>query len=174
MTTRKSSIFYGTLIGLSSLVVGKVLASRLDLTPASFARGAAATPAANSAPITGPLDATTFRTIAHEASPSVVSALVTGKRDLPDNEYFFGFDSPTPFRNPRSQGNGQQQPQQRPQETFQGAGSGFIIDKAGYILTNNHVIDGADEIPVMLSDAGVNEEGLPAKVIGRDPLTDSA
>ena len=172
MTTRKSSIFYGTLIGLSSLVVGMVLASRLDLTPASFAGAVGRAPTANSAPITGPLDATTFRTIAHAASPSVVSVLVTGKRDPSDSENFFGFDLPAPFGNRRNQGG---QPQQRqPQETFQGAGSGFIIDKAGYILTNNHVIEGADEIRVQLADAGVNDEGLTAKVIGRDPLTDSA
>jgi serine protease Do len=171
MTTRKSSIFYGTLLGLSSLVVGMVLASRLDLTSASFAGATAAgAPAANSAPIAGPLDATTFRTIAHDASPSVVSILITGKRDLPETESFFGFDLPAPFGNRRNPGGQQRQPQ----EVFQGAGSGFIIDKAGYILTNNHVIEGADEIRVQLADSGFNDDGLPAKVVGRDVLTDSA
>ncbi len=170
MATRKSSMFYGTLIGLSSLVVGMVLASRLDLTPASFAGTGAAAPAANSAPITGPLDATTFRTIAHDASPSVVSILVTGKRELPDSQNFFGFDLPSPFRNRRSP-DGQQRP---PEEVFQGAGSGFIIDKSGYILTNSHVVESADEIRVVLANQGINDEGLPAKVVGRDALTDSA
>jgi serine protease Do len=49
-------------------------------------------------------------------------------------------------------------------------GSGFIIDKAGYIITNNHVIEGADEIKVRLSD----KEEYDAKIIGRDDKTDIA
>lgn len=51
-----------------------------------------------------------------------------------------------------------------------GAGSGFIISSDGYILTNNHVVDGADEIIVALSDRRERE----AKVIGQDPLSDLA
>ncbi|HVW03349.1 MAG TPA: hypothetical protein VHB78_00005, partial [Vicinamibacterales bacterium] len=72
MSTRKSSIFYGVLIAFSSLVVGMVIASRLDLTPSSLA-GTLTVPATNSAPLNGSIDATTFRTIAHDAGPSVVS-----------------------------------------------------------------------------------------------------
>jgi serine protease Do len=49
-------------------------------------------------------------------------------------------------------------------------GSGFIIDKEGYILTNNHVIEDATEIKVKLS----NEKEYDAKIIGRDPKTDIA
>jgi serine protease Do len=49
-------------------------------------------------------------------------------------------------------------------------GSGFIIDPAGFVVTNNHVIEGADEIDVVLSD-GVT---LAAKLIGRDTETDLA
>ena len=49
-------------------------------------------------------------------------------------------------------------------------GSGFIIDKKGYIITNNHVIEGADEIKVRLSD----KEEFDAKIIGRDVKTDVA
>jgi serine protease Do len=52
----------------------------------------------------------------------------------------------------------------------QGLGSGFIINKKGYILTNYHVIEGADEIRVTLEDG----ETLPAKVIGGDEKTDVA
>jgi serine protease Do len=52
----------------------------------------------------------------------------------------------------------------------QGAGSGFVIDPSGYIVTNNHVVGGADEIVVGLSDG----TELPAKVIGVDELTDVA
>ncbi len=51
-----------------------------------------------------------------------------------------------------------------------GLGTGFIVSKDGVIVTNNHVIDGADEIVVQLSD----ERRWPAKVVGRDPRTDIA
>jgi len=49
-------------------------------------------------------------------------------------------------------------------------GSGFIIDKDGFILTNNHVVENTDEIMVKLAD----EKEFPAKIIGRDPKTDLA
>ena len=58
-------------------------------------------------------------------------------------------------------------PQQAPQ---QGEGSGVIVSKDGDILTNNHVVDDADEVMVTLNDG----RKLPAKVVGRDPLTDVA
>ncbi len=49
-------------------------------------------------------------------------------------------------------------------------GSGFVIDEAGYIVTNNHVIDEANEITVLFS----NGKSLGAEVVGRDPKTDIA
>jgi serine protease Do len=58
-----------------------------------------------------------------------------------------------------------------PQSTpTQGVGSGFIISPEGDIVTNNHVIDGATEVKVKLSDG----RSFPAKVIGSDPMTDIA
>ena len=61
--------------------------------------------------------------------------------------------------------------QQRPPEFKQpGQGSGFIIDKNGYIVTNNHVVDGADTIKVVLKD----DVEYDAKIVGRDPVTDIA
>jgi serine protease Do len=55
-------------------------------------------------------------------------------------------------------------------ETQQGLGSGFIIDKRGIILTNNHVVAGADEVKVLLADG----RSFAAKVEGSDPATDVA
>jgi serine protease Do len=52
----------------------------------------------------------------------------------------------------------------------QSLGSGFIIDPAGYVVTNNHVIDGADEITVILNDT----TSLPATLVGKDDKTDLA
>jgi serine protease Do len=55
-------------------------------------------------------------------------------------------------------------------EQVSGAGSGFIIDPSGIIVTNNHVVDHADKIVVSLTDG----RQLPATVLGRDELTDIA
>jgi serine protease Do len=174
MNTRKSAIFYGVLIAFISVVGGMILASRLDLAPASFAN-ALQVPATNSAPLSGPVDATTFRNIARETSPAVVSIRVITTRQVGAGgpEDLFGFQLPFPFGGDRGgQGQGRQQaPREVPQE---GAGSGFIIDKAGFILTNNHVIEGADVIRVGLFTGARTSETYAAKVVGRDVLTDSA
>ena len=58
----------------------------------------------------------------------------------------------------------------QPDRKQQGVGSGFIMSKEGYILTNNHVVEGADQIKVKLA-GGKEFEG---KVVGRDPKTDLA
>ena len=55
-------------------------------------------------------------------------------------------------------------------QPVQGAGSGVIISADGYIVTNNHVIDGADDIEVVLND----KRNFKAKLIGTDPTTDIA
>ena len=65
-------------------------------------------------------------------------------------------------------GRGQQRQVQTPEQ--RGFGSGVIISKDGYIVTNNHVIDGADEISVKLHDG----RELKGRVIGTDPTTDLA
>src|SRR3990167_278144 len=59
---------------------------------------------------------------------------------------------------------------QRPRQDARASGSGVIVDPKGYILTNNHVIENADEIIVRLSDS----RKFPARLIGHDPKTDLA
>ncbi|RPI54393.1 MAG: Do family serine endopeptidase [Acidobacteria bacterium] len=181
-SSRKTTIFYVVLIAMASLVVGMVIASRLDLSPASSAQSMAI-PATNSAPLTGPVDAATFRTIAKAQSPMVVSIRTESRQRTQDLSEFFGgddlferfFGGPNmgaPNQNPR----GQQQPPRRQQprdRTTQAAGSGFIISKDGFILTNNHVVEGASKIEVQFFHDD-DEEYYEAKVVGRDPLTDSA
>src|SRR6476620_6386015 len=181
MSTRKTTLFYTVLIAIASLAVGMVIASRLDLTPTSSAQ-MVAMPAMNSTPLGGPIDATTFRNIAKTQIPTVVNIRTESRQRTQDLTEFFGGqggddllrrffggqapDSPSPR---------QPQPRRRsPQgQLTEGAGTGVVIDKAGYILTNNHVIDGADKITVAFVGAARNEE-YPAKVVGRDALTDSA
>jgi serine protease Do len=58
----------------------------------------------------------------------------------------------------------------RPEHKAQSLGSGFIIDPTGYVVTNNHVIDGADEISVILQD----NTSLKAELVGRDETGDIA
>ena len=171
MATRKSSLFYGVLIAISSLVVGMVIASRLDLTPLSgAANGPLAIPATNSDPLTGQIDATTFRNIARIAGPAVVSIRATTMQRVQSTDTlreFFGL----PLPSVPGQGRDGGEPREVPQT---GAGSGFIIDKNGYILTNNHVVEGATEIRIRLSTMHESEEGLKARIVGRDELTDTA
>ena len=64
-------------------------------------------------------------------------------------------------------GQGGQRMQQMPRS---GSGTGFIISPDGYILTNNHVVDGADRVTVIMGD----KREFTARVIGRDPNTDVA
>lgn len=61
--------------------------------------------------------------------------------------------------------------QRRPRAQAEGLGSGVIVDKAGYVITNFHVIDGATEVAVRLSDGRMVQE---VTVVGTDPLTDIA
>lgn len=61
-------------------------------------------------------------------------------------------------------------PQQGPSPVLKGAGSGFIVDPEGYIVTNHHVIDGARHIVVTLASG----TRLDARVVGDDPKTDLA
>jgi serine protease Do len=175
MSNRKTTFFYAVLIAIASLAVGMVIASRLGMSPASTAQTVA--PPMNSAPITGTVSATTFRDIAKAVSPAVVNIRTESRQRAQDLSDFFGggggggdlferfFGQPNP---------NQRTPQQRPREQLvQAAGTGFIIDKAGYILTNNHVVEGATRITVSLYGEDSDQE-YEARVVGRDPLTDSA
>ena len=132
----------------------------------------------NSAPIAGALDAQTFRTIARSQSPMVVSIATTASRRTEEvSDYFGGDDFLRRFFGNPNNGGGRARSSRsaaarEPEETF-GAGTGFIIDKAGLILTNNHVVENATKIAVNLF-GDEEEREFNARVVGRDPLTDSA
>src|SRR6185295_20172607 len=85
----KLTLFYLPLIVIASVAVGMVIASRLDLAPASSAQ-TIAVPPMNSAPLTGPLDASTFRNIAKMATPMVVNIRTEMKSKAQDLNDFFG------------------------------------------------------------------------------------
>jgi serine protease Do len=140
--------------------------------------------AASAAPAAAPLDDNSvgalltldraMETLAARVTPAVVNVTVTSKPSAQQNDessqqnmqQFFGPFGGNPF------GGGRQfsMPGMPRERAEHGLGSGVIISPDGYIVTNNHVVEGATDIRVTMS----NREVLPAKVIGTDPLTDLA
>jgi serine protease Do len=178
MSTGKTTLFYSFLIMVASLAVGMVIASRLDLTPASSAQTTAgAAPPMNSAPLSGPVDASTFRNVAKAMSPAVVNIRSTSKQRAQEmTEFFGGGGGGNDDLLERFFGGGQnrQRPQRPREQETQAAGTGFVINKSlGYILTNNHVVQDATKVEVNFLGEE-NDVYHEAKIIGRDPLTDSA
>ena len=118
------------------------------------------------APIAGTAPAGSFRAAAQKASAAVVSINISkntaknSQMDDPWFKFFFGERGQN-----GGQGGGQgSEPQQA------GLGSGVIVSTDGIILTNNHVVEGADEIEVILNDG----RRAIAKVMGSDPDSDLA
>ena len=95
----------------------------------------------------------TIHEIYTRSAPGVVQVTATSKVTTQPNPLLdpFGFNGPTT-------------------QTQQALGSGFVIDKAGHIVTNYHVVQGASRVEVSFSD----NERKPATVVGRDPSTDIA
>ncbi len=163
-----SRVRWGIAVAIA-FVGGVALASGKGWTRLGFAQDGSTSAAA----IAATVPASGFSEIADHATPAVVSIQVDTKSRAPTRvrqqvprgmlppgmEQFFDFG----------------QPQQRP-SVEEASGSGFIVTKDGYILTNNHVITGsdhttvADQIHVKLMDGRV----FNAKVIGHDPSTDVA
>jgi serine protease Do len=140
---------------------GLLFASAFDLTHKSFAQTTSKPPSEAVRPVAD--FSNSFVAIAEHVTPAVVS--ITTSRDArlmtdprmrgrvpPGLEDFFQQFGPQRVE---------------PQEA---SGSGFIVTKDGYILTNNHVVADADRVTVTLDDQRV----FKAKVIGRDPTTDVA
>ncbi|MCU0603110.1 MAG: DegQ family serine endoprotease [Desulfobacterales bacterium] len=109
-----------------------------------------------------------FSALAKQVQPGVVNirTVKTTKEGGPVFRHFFGnpFGNRDPNRDPFSEGGPGREFKQR------SLGSGFVIDKEGFIVTNNHVVENADQIKVRLAD----EREFDAKIIGRDPKTDLA
>jgi serine protease Do len=144
-------------VAAAALVAGAVVTGTLNLTPRASAKKR--DPAVPGATVTIP----SFADIAQAALPSVVS--ITSTEMVKESEQSSPFQG-DPFEfffgpRPRTPGGEHKQVE---------GGSGFIISDSGEILTNNHVVEGAQKIQVRLQD----REVLTAKVAGTDPATDLA
>lgn len=123
-----------------------------------------------------------FADLAEKAGPAVVNIRTTervkpGQGGIPGSEEeemqeffrrFFGIPMPRPQPSPSPRNRRQAPPQE--EEVPRGVGSGFIISADGYVLTNAHVVEGADDIYVTLTD----KREYKAKMIGVDKRTDVA
>jgi len=113
-----------------------------------------------------------FANLAQELLPKVVNISTTTMVEGREHPNIPQLPPGSPFEDffkeffERNNPNGQQQ-RQRPARSL---GSGFIVSEDGYVVTNNHVIQDADEITVLLHD----DTRLSATLIGRDPKTDLA
>ena len=170
------------------LSIAGVAAIALPLAIGSYSQGQYATAAQveSAAPKTLPSGVVSYAPIVKSVKPAVVTIRISG-RDEPtrfsgrDGQPDFGdtpfgdffrrfFDEPNGQFGDRGPRPGPQHGQRFNRPQPKGLGSGFIISSDGLIATNNHVIDGASDITVLLDDG----TELPAKLIGTDPKTDIA
>ena len=140
---------------------GVVVASGFDFTAGSHAAVFQAAPSRSDVKPVADLSAA-FISIAESVTPAVVS-IDTERRPRAGDDQGQG-QVPEELRRMFPQF---RMPENVPQEA---RGSGFIVSGDGYIMTNNHVVEGADKIDVVLQD----NRHLRARLIGADPLTDIA
>ncbi len=131
--------------GAESLPSGATPIESGGLSPVINGAGAQPPPALPGGGQSAPVS---FAPIARHADPSVVTITTFGE-EIEAAPFFSG--------------------RARRRET-KGLGTGFIVDKDGVVLTNNHVIEGADQIRVKLS----TDREYPGRIVGRDPRTDVA
>jgi len=105
--------------------------------------------------------------VAETAGPSVVNISTTTTITMEQNPFGDMFNDPL-FR--KFFGDGNSKPGQKRKQKSSALGSGVIVSENGYILTNNHVVQGADEIKIVLSD----KREFKGKIVGSDPKTDLA
>lgn len=154
-------------LGLILLLVFAAACNRAGNAPVRFAStsdpGVNNPPINNGPPNTASGPAVSYADIVSRVSPAVITIHSEMRVRAPQQ---FPFMNDPMFR----QFFGDRVPQQMPEQRRSGLGSGVIISTDGYILTNHHVIDGAEQIKVDLND----NRTLDARVVGSDPPSDLA
>ena len=154
--------------------LSKYLAGAACVTALAFSTGAFIKVYAAEAPVVAPGQPEDLTYAAEKALPAVVHIKYvqnskTQTVDVQDDP-FGGFFDPFGFFGNPNQGNGGSRKQKIQTPKKEATGSGVIISSDGYIVTNNHVVEGADELTVTLND---NRE-FSARIVGTDKQTDLA
>jgi serine protease Do len=177
MAVKKTHFFVGVAAG-ASIAVAAMAGVGLKLAPAS---AEAPTPLQVTKASTVPIFAAppgapqSFADIFEKVSPAVVSINVTSKVDISQFRRIPGFEN-FPFdivpkgQGQQGQGQGGNDDDSPRTPKQQSSGSGFFISPDGYIVTNNHVVENAEDIKVVMKDG----KELKAVVVGRDEGTDLA
>ncbi|HZZ31970.1 MAG TPA: trypsin-like peptidase domain-containing protein, partial [Phenylobacterium sp.] len=189
MTSKKTGYFLGAVAG-AGVMAAAVAGAGMRL-PMAHADSQAHLIKASTAPIFAPPPGApmSFADIFDRVSPAVVSINVTSRVDASALHRIPGFENfpfdvqprggqggggddeeGAPAPGGRGGGGGRTEKGQPKLPTQQSAGSGFFISADGYIVTNNHVVENAESIKVVLKD----ETELDAVVVGRDEPSDLA
>ena len=161
--TRRLALTTAGLASTVGLLVGLVLAGNMTPAPANSAEPRPKVVPRLSAPApVGPGMPTSFADIAEQVNPAVVTVNASARGEAsPPPRRPGGFDPLDPmFRGPDRERRGPRR----------GAGAGFLVDRDGYLITNHHVVEGAERITVRLASG----QTLPATLVGTDPDTDIA
>ncbi|MBT4362928.1 MAG: DegQ family serine endoprotease [Desulfobacterales bacterium] len=135
-----------------------------------FINGFISTPYSEAKSFDSGIKPDSFIELADKVSPSVVNIRTVKIQKGDDRVYNHFFGSPFGNDPRRDFFNRFNKPNRKREHKQRSLGSGFIFDKEGYIVTNNHVVENADKITVKLK----NEKEYEAEIIGRDPNTDIA
>src|SRR5947208_2811722 len=135
----------------------------LSLLSITACKAKASNPALNFAPVPDAAPQNSYADIVSKAAPAVIT-IRADKRVRTPQQFPFSDD---PFFRGLFGNRGPQQPQEQLQQAL---GSGVIVSADGYILTNHHVIDGAEDIKIEMNDGRT----MDAKLIGSDPPSDLA
>src|SRR5262245_5200442 len=161
--SRRFTIVTLALCTAVAFLVGLMLAG--GLTPSPAVSSAARTPAplekVRPTALSTPSALVDFADVAERINAAVVNVDATAKNGSRDSQRSprRGFEDPSDTPTPRD-----------PDTPRQGSGSGFIIDRDGFVLTNNHVVDAVDRIAVTLADGRT----FRAEVVGADAAIDIA
>jgi serine protease Do len=161
---RPDAILTAILAAITSFVLGVVIASSLSPSSvrSSEPRGSFFPDSGAARPLLATAPMVNFADIVERVNPAVVNVTATGREKLADRTGRFFGNPMAPFGAP--------DPHEGMEVPRRGSGSAFFIDRAGYLLTNDHVIDGAERVEVTLFGGA----SLRAEVIGRDRATDLA